>query len=48
VRTQLEASGFFMSDPKLGPADFEATAKAERARLIKQYTPAVKALYNIK
>ena len=48
VRNQLEASGFFMSDPKLGPADFEAAAKSERARLSKQYTPAVKALYNIK
>ena len=48
VRNQLESSGFFMSDPKLGPADFEAVAKSERARLSKQYTPAVKALYNIK
>lgn len=48
VRTQLEASGFFMSDPKLGPSDFESVAKSERSRLSKQYTPAVKALYNIK
>jgi hypothetical protein len=48
VRKQFETLGIFMSDPKLGPADFEAVAKSERAKLIKQYTPAIKALYNIK
>lgn len=48
VRKQFETLGIFMSDPRLGPTDFEAVAKSERAKLIKQYTPAIKALYNIK
>jgi hypothetical protein len=48
VRKQFETLGIFMSDPNLGPGDFELAAKQERARLLKQHTLSIKALYNQK
>jgi tripartite-type tricarboxylate transporter receptor subunit TctC len=48
VQNRFESVGIFMSDPKLGPVDFELAAKHERAKLIKQYTPTVKEIYRNK